>query len=188
MAFGVLFLRCMFFKFVNLLNRSTEFSIFLYLKPVKYFQIILISLFTLHIFLKHWFPNIWVLYYRINLPVYNQCCIFKSVNFCFSLFHWVIPALNWYNVAVDMAQRLCRVYCDFMLDKNKGIETFIFRRKQLNSDKMKLSNFTFVRKHLFLSKMSKSKLHLINQTLSDFQLVSYSSSMIALSIITVWKK
>lgn len=49
---------------------------------------------------------------------------------------------------------------------------------------MKLSDFTFVRKHLFLSKMPKSKLHLINQTLSDFQLVSYSSSMTALSIIT----
>lgn len=71
-----------------------------------------------------------------------------------------------------------------MLDKNKGIETFIFRRKQLNSDKIKFSNFTFVGKHLFLSKMPKSKLHLINQTLSDFQLVSYSSSMTALSIIT----
>lgn len=76
------------------------------------------------------------------------------------------------------------VYCDFILDKNKGIETFMFRRKQLNSDKMKCCNFTFVGKHLFLSEMSKSKLHLINQTLSDSQLVSYSSSMTALSIIT----
>lgn len=74
-------------------------------------------------------------------------------------------------------------YCDFMLDKNKGIKTFMFKRKQPNSDKTKLSNFTFERKHLFLSKMPKSKLHLINQTLSDFQLVSYSSSMTALSII-----
>lgn len=83
-----------------------------------------------------------------------------------------------------MAQRLCRVYCDFMLDKNKGIKTFMFRRKQLNSDKMKLGNFTFVKRNLFLSKMPKSKLHLINQTLSDFQLVSYSTSMTALSIIT----
>lgn len=35
MEFDILFLRCMFFKFVNLLNRSTEFDIFLYLKPVK---------------------------------------------------------------------------------------------------------------------------------------------------------
>lgn len=75
-----------------------------------------------------------------------------------------------------------------MLDKNKGIETFMFRRKQLNSDEMKLSNFTFVGKHFFLSKMSKSKLHLINQTLSDSQLVSHSSSMTALPIITVWKQ
>jgi len=64
----------------------------------------------------------------------------------------------------------------------------MFRRKQLNSDKMKLSHFTFVGKLLFLSKMSKSKLHLINQTLSDSQLVSYSSSMTALSIITEWKQ
>lgn len=83
-----------------------------------------------------------------------------------------------------MAQILSRVYCDFMRDKNKGIKTFLLRRKQLNSDKTKFSNFTFVGKHLFLSKMPKSKLRSINQTLSDFQLVSYSSSMTALSIIT----
>lgn len=78
---------------------------------------------------------------------------------------------------MDVAQRL------YTVDKNKAVETFMFRRKQLNSDKIKRSNFTFVGKHFFLSEMSKSKLHLINQTLSDSQLVSYSSSMTALSII-----
>lgn len=83
-----------------------------------------------------------------------------------------------------MVQRLCTVYCDCILDKNKGIETFMFRRKQLNSDKIKFSNFTFVGKHLFFSKMSESKLQLINHTLSDSQLVTCSSPMTAPSITT----